>query len=242
VNIVSYERFDKDGIELVINTQTGESFATQAGYARMSGLTKQAISKRYSQTVNQGETKTAEVQTPQGLRTVNLIDEDLIAEWLPKDNPTMATQLLKLGVRVFMHKLAGFEITSSAIIEAQQPVERILPTRDAVDYIEAASKLESLSEGILKHLLKDALVDQISLEQNLKYLPVAEKPKQYTIVKVRAKALGYSDTQIGDGKQLGKFVKSQIEPAFSEQVGRYSVNHYEITEHLDTAIHRYFTR
>jgi len=125
---------------------------------------------------------------------------------------------------------------------APQPVNRIMPTRDAVDYIEAAAKLDSLSEGILKHLLKDALVDQVSLEQNLKYLPFADKPKQYTIAKVRAKSLGYSDMQIGDGSQLGRFIKSQIEPAFQEQVGRYPVFHYEITGDLDTAIHRYFNR
>jgi DNA-damage-inducible protein D len=125
---------------------------------------------------------------------------------------------------------------------APQQVSRVLPTRDAVDYIEAAAKLDSLSEGILKHLLKDALVDQVSLEQNLKYLPFADKPKQYTIAKVRAKSLGYSDMQIGDGSQLGRFIKSQIEPAFQEQVGRYPVFHYEITGDLDTAIHRYFNR
>lgn len=31
-------RFENDGIELVIDTNTGEAFASQTGYARMSGL------------------------------------------------------------------------------------------------------------------------------------------------------------------------------------------------------------
>ena len=128
------------------------------------------------------------------------------------------------------------EITQETVTQS----ERVLPTRDIVDYIDAAQKLTTLPSGILKQLLTDGLTDQISLEQNLKYLPVAEKPKQYTIVKVRAKQLGYSDMQIGDGKHLGKFVKSQLSPSFQEMVGRYPVYHYEIGPDLDSAIHLFF--
>jgi phage antirepressor YoqD-like protein len=111
-----FERFDKDGIELVINTQTGESFATQAGYCRMSGKAKSTISERFGKLpLNE-----AEIQTPGGIQGVRLINEDLIAEWLPKDNPLMSTQLLKLGVRVFLHKLAGYEVRSTATFKIPQ--------------------------------------------------------------------------------------------------------------------------
>ncbi|MGL5062355.1 MAG: BRO family protein [Microcoleus sp.] len=127
------------------------------------------------------------------------------------------------------------------VIEIQQPVQRVLPTRDAVDYIQAAKIITELPDGLLKQLVGDLLVDELSLQQNLKYLPVAEKPKQYTIVKIRAKTLGYPESQIGNGSALGKFVKARIQPAFAEQIGRYdSVNHYEITPALDQAITDYF--
>jgi hypothetical protein len=45
------QRFDHDGIELIIDTQTGESFASIKGYARMSGKSHNAITMRvnYSQ-------------------------------------------------------------------------------------------------------------------------------------------------------------------------------------------------
>lgn len=182
---------------------------------------------------------TSLVCTPGGTQSMTVVWEPGVYQLLSKSRKPNAKPFQKW---LFEEVLPSIRETGGyAVIEAQQPVERVLPSRDAVDYIEAASKLETISDGILKHLLKDALVDQISLEQNLKCLPVAEKPKQYTIVKVRAKALGYSDMQIGDGKQLGKFVKSQIEPAFQEQIGRYAnVNHYEITDNLDKVIHRYF--
>jgi phage regulator Rha-like protein len=117
---------------------------------------------------------------------------------------------------------------------------RQLPDHSAVEYAHAAHMVETLPDNLLKQLVRDALIDEISLKQNLKYLPVAEKPKQYTIAKIRAKQLGYSDKQIGDGKQLGKFVKSQLTPSFQEIIGRYPVYHYEINEFLDSAIQRFF--
>lgn len=126
------------------------------------------------------------------------------------------------------------------IVEIQQPVVRELPTRDIVDYVQAANMVEQLPEGMLKQLLKNGLIDEVSLQQNLKYLPVAEKPKQYTIAKVRAKMLGYTDAQIKNGSALGKFLKTQIEPAFTDQIGNYPVNHYEICDRLDKAIHLFF--
>jgi phage antirepressor YoqD-like protein len=107
----SLQRFDQNGIELIIDTQTGESFATAKGYSRMSGKDYDTVKKR----CQRGGLLTAEVPTEQGFRWGTLITEDLISEWLPKDNPTMATQLMKLGVRVFMHKLAGFEISTTAV-------------------------------------------------------------------------------------------------------------------------------
>lgn len=71
-------RFDtSDGIELVIDIVSGESFATQSGYARMTGLTKQAISKRLKG-VNSSLTKMTELITDGGIQAVNLLTEELI--------------------------------------------------------------------------------------------------------------------------------------------------------------------
>lgn len=109
------QRFDKDGIELVIDISTGESFATKRGYARMSNKDESTIRKRI-QGAESKSLKTAKIPTPGGLQGADLITEDLIAKWLPKDNPAMATQLMKLGTRAFMHKLAGYEINSTAML------------------------------------------------------------------------------------------------------------------------------
>jgi len=110
------QRFDKDGIELIIDTTTGESFASISGYARMADKDKSTISRRL-ETVAAEELKTAEILTTTGAKTVALITESLICEWLPKDNPKMASALLRVGVRVFLHKMAGYEVKSTAIAE-----------------------------------------------------------------------------------------------------------------------------
>ena len=138
--LANFERFDKDGVELIIDTATGESFASVNGYARMSGVSKQAVSRRLK-TVNLEGLKVAEILTASGLKTVNLIPESIIVQWLPKDNPVMATQIMQLGVRVFMHKLAGFEVTTTAVSHAPIPDRQLPPVRDGVDYANAAIAL-----------------------------------------------------------------------------------------------------
>jgi hypothetical protein len=108
------DRFDGDnGIEILINTETGESFCSVNGYARMSGKAVSTISDRLpfgEDGNNMGQTLTAA-----GLRSVRLITEDQIVEWLPKDNPIAATHLLKLGVRMGLHQMAGYSISSTAV-------------------------------------------------------------------------------------------------------------------------------
>lgn len=101
--------FDNDGLELVINTQTGESFATQTGYARMSGLSQQAINKRCNRSDNQDGFLEAEIPTSKGLRTYNLIPAKLVFKWLMKDNPDLAERMGEAGATIFLQRLAGWE-------------------------------------------------------------------------------------------------------------------------------------
>ena len=108
------QRFDKDGIELVINTRTGEAFATQSGYARMSGLSQQAINKRCN-TYNLDNFKTAEIETVKGFKTYNLIPAKLAFKWAITDKPELAEAMGEAGETVYIHQLAGFKVTSDAV-------------------------------------------------------------------------------------------------------------------------------
>ncbi len=145
--------FNSDGIEIYIDTATGETSCTVAGYARMSEKDRSVIQKRLKGCASNA-VKTVEMQTTKGLQRCALISEDLIVSWLPKDNPAMATKLLKLGVRHFMHELAGYKVTSDAIkptsqaelilLLAQQNVEierRLNEQQAKIDYF--SEKLEA---------------------------------------------------------------------------------------------------
>lgn len=89
--VSNLQLFNNDGLELIINTQTGESFASVSGYARMSGKARSTIAERLSKL----EVITAEMLTGGGVQAIRLISEDLMVEWLPKDNPEMATKMMR---------------------------------------------------------------------------------------------------------------------------------------------------
>ena len=113
---ISLQRFDQDGIELIIDTQTGESFASQAGYARMSGLDYSTIRKRVERLgVTFEPLKRSQIETVDGFRAVTLIPENLICQWLVRDNPELALKVMQLGVRLFLHTIAGFNVKSEAV-------------------------------------------------------------------------------------------------------------------------------
>ena len=109
-----------DGIEILINQITGESFCSVKGYARMSGRSASTIRERLcnvTETFQGGReqpVKSAEIPTSGGLQGVRLITEDQIVEWLPNDNPAMASKLLRMGVRIALHGMAGYSVTTTA--------------------------------------------------------------------------------------------------------------------------------
>lgn len=130
--MTSLTRYDSNGIELVINTQTGEAFATLAGYSRMANLAKNALANRLSRGykgVHKKDLKKAEVQTPGGLQGVHLIPADLVFDWLFEDNPELARAMGKVGATVYMHQLAGYKVTSDAIA----PVDKLSRILDRPD-------------------------------------------------------------------------------------------------------------
>ena len=165
----SLQRFDQDGIELIINTETGESFATVRGYARMSGKTHTTILRRLK-VVDSDVLNHAQIQTAGGLQTVALIPEDLICQWLPKDNPAMASQVLKLGVRLFLHTIASFQIKSDAIETNKQlesQIAELTAKIEKLDYREVDYIDEILG---LKDRIKKLESENSTLEEQIELI------------------------------------------------------------------------
>ena len=153
---ISLQRFDQNGIELIIDTETGESFASISGYARMSGKAQSTISGRLA-TYRDEALKTAEILTTTGLKTVRLISENLICKWLPKDNPELTSQVLKLGVRLFLHTLAGFRVKSEAITEVRQLESQIVKLSEEKQILEEL--IETQKTMIADFSSKNSMLD-----------------------------------------------------------------------------------
>ncbi|BBG57922.1 hypothetical protein [uncultured phage] len=156
--VSSLQRFDQDGIELIIDTQTGESFASQAGYARMSGVDYSTIRKRVERLgVTLEPLKRSQIETVDGFRAVTLIPEDLICQWLVKDNLELALKVMQLGVRLFLHTLAGFRVKSEAIAEVKQLESQILKLSEEKQILEEL--IETQKAMIADFSSKNSMLD-----------------------------------------------------------------------------------
>ena len=231
-------RFEQDGLELVIDTTSGEAFASISAVARMTGKSKSTIHDYVNgqlETVREMTLLEAQLLTTTGFKTVRLLNETQILEVVNKYKPDLLIKFAQAGLRTFLHQLAGYQVSSSAVVP-EPP--KSLPQRSVIDYVEANKHIETVNNKTLQQLLRDELIDELSVKRGQRALP--EPIKQFTIAKVRAKELGYSSKEIGNGSALGKFIARNVPVAFVERVGRYDVKHYEVDDRLDTAIKTFF--
>ena len=114
-------RFDNDGIEVFINTDTGESFASLNGAARMADEHPETI-KRFLLITNT-QTTSNEIDTGYGKKLVTFLDEDAILVVLEKYNPSRLKQFAKLGIRTALHQIAGYQQKPVASQPTLEPID-----------------------------------------------------------------------------------------------------------------------
>ena len=242
-------RFDNDGIELVINTQTGESFATQAGYARMSGIAYSTVRKRVERLKGSDfvALKSAEMQTAGGLQDVTLLPADLVYDWMCEDNLRLAKVMGKTGATVYMHQLAGFKVSSTATVVPQEPKPLQLPPADVrvANLISALNTIGfDMQNPRFNQGIKDITGDILGLgQQTLK--PATSET--WCGVAERAEQLGHSVGEVSRKRsQLGKWVAQggllkKQEARLCNGTQRL-VNLYLVDDELDSRINDFFTK
>jgi hypothetical protein len=125
---------------------------------------------------------------------------------------------------------------SIAPIAPPAPVRQLAPQRDLKDWIECMQIMGLTEDPILKSLVSQRMAEQIGGIAE----PTIALPK---ILTVRAHELGISQSEIGTGSQLGKYIVAMgFEPIGKSQHGKYEVNTYEPSQTLDNAILGYFDR
>lgn len=155
---------DELGVELVIDTDTGEAFATQAGYCRMSGISKSTISTRMKG-VQENIIRSAEILTAGGVQGVRLIPAKLVYRWMRKDNPELADEMGEVGSTVYLYKRAGYEITSTAI--APRTPQTYIEALEELLKSEKAKLLLQVQNDELEHSLQATRNDNDNHKVNL---------------------------------------------------------------------------
>jgi hypothetical protein len=148
---------------------------------------------------------------------------DVFASWLSVEYEFKVAQILQ-----------DWRQGKSELTEYQP--RQLPPIRDTIEYLNAAKEIQVFPDPLMRSLLNQRLMEDLSAGQLL----LAAAPQTQGILTVRAKELGYTDKQIGNGSQLGKFVSRLIPANGKTQHGKYPVNVYDLTPELDETIHAYF--
>lgn len=218
-----------EGIELVINCETGESFATLKGYMRMSGKAKSTISERVKG-VRLEYIKDAEIHTPGGLQGVRLIPAKIVFKWLLKDNPELAEAMGTAGATIYLQRLAGYK---QQLVEAEPPQHQYKEAIDlAGSYLVEAGIDSKLVAGVkLNQAERYGLLPREIVAESHKVLAASfESPLLYTPTKL-GQELGTSAVKINKlltaaGYQVKNKMTSKTDPAYSatEKGKEFSAN------------------
>lgn len=235
-------RFEtEDGIELVINQQSGCVYTSVRGLARMCDRNESTI--RSWQGARNIPLIEAEILTQGGLQGARLFNEDGILDALEKYNPVMLRKFANLGVRFYYHSLIGFK----------QPTEQTEEPKALPTSYEKAQCVNSLAASLqmfeieihnprFKQSAKDLVCDILGFNQNEKLL--TEQKEIWLGVAERAEQLGYNASLVSRFRStLGKFVKAnglacKREKRLCNGTER-EINLYLLTDALDNAIKEY---
>lgn len=99
------------GLEIVINTYTGEVYASQRALARLIDKHNEYV-RRYEFALLEGDTEIdkieAEIQTPSGVQGATLYGENFIFSLLAKYKPNLLVEAAKAGMRLYFYGIAGY--------------------------------------------------------------------------------------------------------------------------------------
>jgi hypothetical protein len=97
-----YVNFKTNTIELVIDSETGETFASVSAVARMTGKDRSLINRYVNgqlKKFSKMELINAGIRTNNGIKYVNLLNEDQMIEVIFRYKPELVKELAKVGIR-----------------------------------------------------------------------------------------------------------------------------------------------
>ncbi len=182
----NYERFDRDGLELIVNTDTGMAYASVSAVARMLKISKSTASEAFGN----HETTKAEIHTQQGSRTVRAVSADVVFDLAFTYNPQLAKAMGTAGANLYLLGLAGYR----AKIEAK-PKTALELAKEQVKLLEQielqAAQIEILEQETERQAeIIDELFDYSSIVRIAKYNGCDEKAFSWRKLKAASNVLG----------------------------------------------------
>ena len=196
------ERFEHQGLELVINTQTGECFASQSAIARMVG--KEKADGGIRRFLANFESKSTEIPTTGGLRQSQVFSEHAIYQAFLKYRPELLVKCAEAGIRLYLHKLAGYKFVSVQSDSAMLAKILTLVEQQAV----RIENLERISAEAVRELKGVRVVlDELSgldeIMERLKTTMYQPNQQRFTLKEI-LKQLGFDWLSRGARTKIGR--------------------------------------
>lgn len=196
-NLVWQPYTTEDGIEILINSVTGATGTNVMGYSRLSGIAKNTLTNRLTRgyrSVHRDSLEVAEIQTGPGLRSVHILSEDIIEDWLWSDNIEVYRVMAKAGIRAWMYSQAGYTISATPMQSSS-----LAPINSRLDAIEA--KTDTIltivqQHGASIHLMATTM--NTMAEQNKVMAEIANK--SYSSLQVLVRTLLGIELTMGEVK------------------------------------------
>jgi hypothetical protein len=153
------KRYIENGIEIVIDSKTGETYLTIAGYAKMMGKDKSAT---YRRLYDMAETPKGGVTTKAGIVNMPLLNESIIIDWLMEDDLKFAKQLSKTGVRKYLQDIAKYKKTTKE--KSDYNIDKM--TNDIVKVVSTTKEVIDMANQII--LTSSKMIDNYPEAKQLK--------------------------------------------------------------------------
>jgi hypothetical protein len=184
MNLVKY---DQNGLELHIDTETGLAYAHMKAIARMLELEDTRTLRRRLDGVAKEEVKTAEIQTAGGLQGgASLYPASVVFDLALEFKPELAKAMGACGANVYMLGLAGYEV------KAEVPKTRLELALEQVRLIEEIENQERIIKSLEEDNERqaeaiDELFDYSSIIRIAKYNNVSETTFNWRLLKAWSK-------------------------------------------------------
>lgn len=233
------KNYNNDGLELVIDLETGEAFASISAAARMTDKNESSIRSYVKSALETSRKMTlleAEILTTTGLKTSRLLNESQILEVVNKYKPDLLIKFAQAGLRVFLHQLAGYKVSSTAVVQPEVNQTNRQVSLELAESIRTITDTLDDNPRIAQLLIDNALMDI----------------RQHQITGTELKGVVEIATSMGfkvdasSRSRLGKFIKScGFEPQKEKRIcnGQMrEINCYIETEELRNTISAFFDK